>query len=180
MKSIDLSGRLRLASGMRFEVLVPTRSRSDPSQWMRSQRRMSSRFCARSGTPSPRQPRLRGRIEAVLDAARARKHRSGENPARWRGHLDKFLPRPKKLSRGHHAAMPFEDVPAFVRELRNLKYVSALALEFLILTAARSGEVRSATWDEIDGSTNISTIPAARMKANGTTEFPCPTAASRS
>jgi integrase len=118
--------------------------------------------------------RLRGRIEAVLDAARAQGHRSGENPARWRGHLDKLLPRPKKLSRGHHAAMPFEDVPAFVQELRALQSVSALALEFLILTAARSGEVRGATWDEVDEQSALWTVPAARMKGHREHRVPLP------
>ncbi len=85
--------------------------------------------------------RLRGRIERVLDGAKARGHRSGENPARWRGHLDKLLPKRAKLTRGHHAAMPFDDVPGFVAKLRQQEGIGARALEFLILTAARSGEV---------------------------------------
>lgn len=108
--------------------------------------------------------RLRGRIEAVLDAARAAGHRTSENPARWRGHLDKLLPRPKKLTRGHHAAMPFDDVPAFVAKLRGLHSSSARALEFLILTAGRSGEVLGARWSEVDEATATWTIPGARMK----------------
>lgn len=107
----------------------------------------------------------RGYIEAVLDAAKAKGFRAGENPARWRGHLDHLLSRPKKLLRGHHAAMAFHDTPAFVQELRMRQAVSALALEFLILTAARSGEVFGATWSEIDLGEKVWTIPASRMKA---------------
>jgi integrase len=117
-------------------------------------------------TKSETASRLRGRIEAVLDAAKAQGHRTGENPARWRGHLDKLLPRPKKLTRGHHAAMPFEDVPAFVAEVRALRSVSAYALEFLILTAARSGEIRGATWNEINEGEALWIVPASRMKGN--------------
>lgn len=94
--------------------------------------------------------RLRGRIERVLDAAKAKGFRTGENPARWRGHLDHLLPKRQKLTRGHHAALPFADVPAFVTDLRARKATTALALEFAIFTAARSGEVRGATWAEID------------------------------
>src|SRR5262249_26119027 len=78
---------------------------------------------------------LRGRIEAVLDAAKAHGLRDGENPARWRGHLDKLLPKRRRLTRGHHKALAFEDVPAFVEKLRAADTVSARALEFLILTA---------------------------------------------
>lgn len=109
--------------------------------------------------------RLRGRIERVLDAAKAKGLRSGENPARWRGHLDNLLPRRQKLQRGHHPAMPYADVPAFVAELRKREAVAALMLEFTILTAARSGEVVGARWEEIDRKAKIWTIPAARMKA---------------
>jgi hypothetical protein len=85
--------------------------------------------------------RLRGRIERVLDAARAKGLRSGENPARWRGHLDKLLPRRQKLAKGHHAALPYADVPAFVSELRKREGSVPLALEFIILNASRAGEV---------------------------------------
>jgi Arm DNA-binding domain len=87
--------------------------------------------------------RLRGRIEAVLDAARAKGHipRNEANPARWRGHLDKLLPKRAKLTRGHHAAMDYGDVAAFIAELREREATAALALEFCILTAARSGEL---------------------------------------
>src|SRR6266480_8046513 len=82
--------------------------------------------------------RVRGRIEKVLDAAKAKGFREGENPARWRGHLDHLLPRPSKLARGHHAAMPYEDVAAFTAKLRKREASSALALELCILTSARS------------------------------------------
>ena len=111
--------------------------------------------------------RLRGRIEAVLDAARAMGHipRNEANPARWRGHLDKLLPKRQKLTRGHLAAMPFDDMPEFIATLRERKAVAALALEFLILTAARSGEVLGARWAEFDLDAKVWTLPAARMKA---------------
>jgi integrase len=110
--------------------------------------------------------RLRGRIERVLDFAAARGWRTGENPARWRGHLKSVLPPRVVLSRGHHAAMPYADVPAFVGRLRELEAMAARALEFLILTAARSGEVLNAQWDEIDLDARLWTIPAHRMKAS--------------
>src|SRR5580704_10395794 len=109
--------------------------------------------------------RLRGRIERVLNAAKAKGCRSGENPAAWRGHLDNLLPKRQKLTRGHHAAMPYADIPAFVARLRERDAVSALALEFAILTAARSGEVLGARWREIDFGARIWTIPPQRMKA---------------
>jgi integrase len=107
----------------------------------------------------------RSYIEAVLDAAKARGFRSGENPARWRGHLDHLLSKPKKLTRGHHAAMAFDDVPAFVQALQPVGKSATLALEFLILTAARSGEVLGARWSEIDLVSYIWTVPPERMKA---------------
>lgn len=109
--------------------------------------------------------RLRGRIERVLDAARAKGHRTGENPARWRGHLDHLLPARQKLTRGHHAALAYDDMPAFMASLRQREAVAALALEFLILTAARTGEVIGARWSEIDFAAKVWTVPAARMKA---------------
>jgi integrase len=121
--------------------------------------------------------RLRGRIEAVLASATAKGHRSGMNPAQWRNHLDKLLPRPSKLSRGHHAAMEFKDVPDFVQQLRSQESVSALALEFLILCASRSGEVLGASWDEIDLTQNVWVIPAARMKAGKEHRVPLSTRA---
>jgi len=109
--------------------------------------------------------RIRGRIEMVLDAAKVAGHRTGENPAAWRGHLALLLPKRSKLSRGNHAALPYSDVPTFMARLRDAKGVGALALEFTILTAARSGETRGATWSEIDLAAKLWTIPAARMKA---------------
>ncbi len=109
--------------------------------------------------------RLRGRIETVLDSAKARGYRTGENPARWRGHLAQILPARTKLSRGHHKAMPYEAIPDFVKRLHERKAVAALALEFVILTASRTSEAIEATWAEIDLEKAIWTIPAARMKA---------------
>jgi integrase len=109
--------------------------------------------------------RLRGRIERVLNAAKAKGFRSGENPAAWRGHLENLLPKRQKLARGHHAAMPYPDVPAFVARLREREAVAALALEFAILTAARSGEVLGARWSEIDLAAKVWIIPPKRMKA---------------
>jgi integrase len=109
--------------------------------------------------------RLRGRIERVLDAARAKGLRSGENPARWRGHLDTLLPPRQKLTRGHHAAMPYAELPAFMARLRAREGVAALALEFAILTAARSREVLDAQWKEIDSEAKVWTVPATRIKA---------------
>lgn len=109
--------------------------------------------------------RVRMRIEKILDYAKAKGWRSGENPARWRGHLDHILPPRKRLTRGHHKAMPHKDVPAFVARLRALGSISAMALEFCILTATRSGEVLGAQWDEFDLEAGVWTIPAERMKA---------------
>lgn len=109
--------------------------------------------------------RVRGRIETVLDAAKARGYREGENPARWRGHIAQILPVRSRLTRGHHKAMPYEAIPAFVAALRGRKATAALALEFAILTAARTSEVLGATWSEVDLDKAIWTIPAARMKA---------------
>jgi integrase len=109
--------------------------------------------------------RLRGRIEKVLDAAKAKGHRQGENPARWRGHLDHLLPARQRLTRGHHAAMAYIEVPELASNLQHRGGVTALALEFLILTAARSGEVIGARWDEIDLDHAIWTVPALKMKA---------------
>jgi integrase len=108
--------------------------------------------------------RLRGRIERVLDFARARGQRSGENPARWRGHLDAILPKPTRVNQQHHKAMPFDEVGAFVAAVRGQDGVAARALEFLILTAARSGEVLGARWSEFDLAARLWIVPAARMK----------------
>ena len=109
--------------------------------------------------------RLRGRIERVLDAAKAQGLRTGENPARWRGHLDQLLPKRQRLTRGHHAAMNYAEVPTFMGDLRARQATAALALEFTVLTAARSGEVLRARWEEFDLDRAVWTIPANRMKA---------------
>ena len=110
--------------------------------------------------------RVRGRIEAILDWARARGYRQGENPARWRGHLDNLLPRPSKVRRvEHHAALPYPEIGAFMAELRQQDGVAARALEFVILTAARTGEALGARWDEINLAERLWTIPGERMKA---------------
>jgi integrase len=111
--------------------------------------------------------RLRGRIETILDAAKARGHigRNEANPARWRGHLDKLLPKRSKLTRGHHSAMPYADVPSFLATLRQRSATAARALEFCILTATRSGEALAARWEEIDLDAKVWMIPPARTKA---------------
>lgn len=109
--------------------------------------------------------RLRGRIERVLDYAKVRGWRSGGNPARWRGHLDHVLPKRAKLTRGHHAAMPFDEVPAFIAKVREIESLGAMALEFTILTASRTSEVLKAEWKEFDLDKGVWTIPAVRMKA---------------
>jgi integrase len=109
--------------------------------------------------------RVRGRIENVLDAAKVKGFRSGENPAAWRGHLKLILPARQKLTRGHHAAMAIDALPGFITSLRARPAVAARCLEFAILTAARSGEALAARWDEIDLSAKVWCIPAARMKA---------------
>ncbi|MCB1536980.1 MAG: integrase arm-type DNA-binding domain-containing protein [Rhodoblastus sp.] len=108
--------------------------------------------------------RLRGRIEKVLNAAKAKGFRSGENPAAWRGHLENLLPKQSMLTRGHHAAMPYADVPTFINKLRERDATAALALEFTILTAARTGEALEADWSEFDLDANVWTVPAVRMK----------------
>ncbi len=108
--------------------------------------------------------RLRGRIEAVLDAAKAQGHRAGENPAAWRGHLAHLLPKRGKLTRGHHAAMPYDDVPAFIAKLRERDAIAAMALELCILTATRTNEVLGARWSEIDFESKVWTVPAERTK----------------
>lgn len=110
--------------------------------------------------------RLRGRIEVILDFATVRKYRTGDNPARWKGHLDTLLPAPSKVQKvKHHAAMAIDAVAAFIARLREKEGVSAKALELLVLTAARSGEVRGASWDEIDLNNKIWIVPGHRMKA---------------
>jgi integrase len=110
--------------------------------------------------------RLRGRIEAVLDWATVRGYRQGDNPARWRGHLDRLLPARAKVQRvEHHAALPYLEIGAFMSQLREQDGMSAFALQFLVLTATRTSEVLNATWSEIDLSAAVWTIPADRMKA---------------
>jgi integrase len=109
--------------------------------------------------------RLRGRIEAVLDWAKVQGHRQGENPARWKGHLEKILPAKSKVARvEHHAALPFKIAPRFMRDLRALTGASARALEFAVLTAARTGEIIGAQWSEVDFEGRVWTQPADRTK----------------
>ena len=111
--------------------------------------------------------RVRGRIESILDWATVRKYRAGENPARWKGHLDHLLPARAKVQKaGHHAALPYDEMGAFMAALRLQSGTSAHALEFAILTASRTGEVIGATWGEIDMDKRLWTIPAERMKAD--------------
>lgn len=110
--------------------------------------------------------RVRGRIETVLDWAKAHGYRDGENPARWRGHLDKALPSRRKVRAvRNHPALPYAEIPAFMADLRNRDGVSPRALEFVILTAARTSEVIEAVWDEINLREKLWTLPAERMKA---------------
>jgi integrase len=110
--------------------------------------------------------RVRGRIEAVLDWAAARGFRDGDNPARWKGRLDKLLPRPSKVRAvEHHAALPYDEISSFMVELREREGVAARAFEFAILTAARTGEVLGAQWSEIDSGAKVWTVPAGRMKS---------------
>lgn len=110
--------------------------------------------------------RLRGRIEQVLDWATAHGHRSGTNPARWRGQLEHILADPDKVAPvKHHEAVPFAQLPAVYQQIASVQGQSALALRFLILTAARSGEVRGMLWSEVDLKAALWIIPASRMKA---------------
>jgi integrase len=122
--------------------------------------------------------RVRGRIEAILDYATVHKWREGDNPARWRGHLDKVLPKKAKVRRvEHHPALPFAEVPAFMERLRQENGTAAGSLEFAILTAARTGEVIGARWGEIDRITKLWTIPANRMKGGREHRVPLSAAA---
>jgi integrase len=110
--------------------------------------------------------RLRGRIEAVLDWAKARGYRTGENPARWRGHLDHLLPARRKLAKvKHHAALPYTDLDAFMAALRREGGVAARCLEFIVLTGARLGEATNAEWSEIDFAHRLWIVPPSRMKS---------------
>jgi len=122
--------------------------------------------------------RVRSRIENILDWATVSKFRTGENPARWRGHLDHLLSDPSKAARvEHHAALPWQEIGNFMADVRQRDGVAARAVEFVILTAARSGEVRGATWSEIDLDSAIWTVPAERMKAGREHRVPLSTAA---
>jgi integrase len=121
--------------------------------------------------------RVRGRIEKVLDAAKAKGHRTGENPAAWRGHLALLLPKRQPETRGHHKAMPYADVPAFLKVLEGKTSSGALALRFTILTAARTSEVLGARWSEFDLAARVWTVPAARMKAKRQHRIPLTDAA---
>ena len=109
--------------------------------------------------------RVRGRLESILDFAKVRGYRDGENPARWRGHLDKLLPAHSKVRQvEHHAALPYSDLPGFLIALREQEGVAARALEFTILTAARTGECMGARWGEINWNDKLWIIPGGRMK----------------
>jgi integrase len=122
--------------------------------------------------------RIRGRIEVILDWAKVRGYRSGENPARWRGQMDQLLPARSKLnSVKHHAALPYSEIPDFMKALRAISGNSAAALEFLILTAARTSEVIYAKWAEIDFKKKLWVAPAARMKSRREHRVPLSSAA---
>jgi len=110
--------------------------------------------------------RIQQRLAAVLDFASAAGYRSGSNPARWKGHLEHLLAAPERLAKvEHYPDLKYGELPAFMRELRGVQGIAARALEFLILTAARTEEVRSATWEEFDLNGRVWTVPAQRMKA---------------
>ncbi|MCA1910298.1 MAG: tyrosine-type recombinase/integrase [Magnetospirillum sp.] len=122
--------------------------------------------------------RVRSRIENILDWATARGYRRGENPARWKGHLDKLLVSPSKIQKvRHHPALPYDSMGQFMAALRKRSGISARGLEFLILTALRTGEVAGARWDEIDWERKIWTVPAERMKMKREHRVPLSTAA---
>jgi integrase len=117
--------------------------------------------------------RLRGRIESVLDWATVRKYRTGENPARWKGHLDMLLPAPGKIQKVvHHRALPIDEMPSFMAALQAREGTAARLLEFTILCASRSGEARGCAWSEIDMAAKFWTIPAVRMKAGNEHRVP--------
>ena len=122
--------------------------------------------------------RLRGRIESIIDWAKVRGIYEAENPARWRGHLDKLLPAPTKVRAvEHHAALPYAELPAFMEDLRGREAIAARALEFVILTAARTSEALGARWDEIDERARMWVIPVSRMKAGREHRVPLSAAA---
>ncbi len=122
--------------------------------------------------------RVRQRIEAVLDAARVKGWRTGENPARWKGHLAGELPQPRKVKRvEHRPALPWERMGEFMAALDGREGIAALALRFVILAAARTGEVRGMRWREVDLDTKVWTVPGDRMKAGKTHRVPLSPAA---
>ena len=110
--------------------------------------------------------RLRGRIELILDWATAREYRKGENPARWRGHLQNLLPKPSKIQKvQHQPALPYEQIGGFMELLKNEEGIAALAMQFTILTASRTSETLGASWKEMDLPKKLWTVPASRIKA---------------
>jgi integrase len=122
--------------------------------------------------------RLRGRIETVLDWAKARGYRAGENPARWRGHLDQLLPKKSKIRKvRHHPALPYDELGAFMKTLQGQPGTAAAALEFLILTAGRTNEVIGARWLETDAEQGVWNVPAERMKGGRDHRVPLSSAA---
>jgi len=122
--------------------------------------------------------RVQGRIENILDYAAAHKYKDSTNPARWRGHLDKLLPKPSRVKTvKHHPAMPYHEVPGLMKELSDKPSMSSYALRFLILTATRTSETLQAEWEEIDLEQKIWTIPASRMKARQEHRVPLPSKA---
>jgi integrase len=122
--------------------------------------------------------RVRGRIEAILDWAKVRQYRTGENPARWRGNLEYSLPKRSKVQKvEHHAALPYLEVGAFMSDLRKQEGVAAKALEFLILTASRTSEATGARWEEVDLDKGLWIVPASRIKAGKDHRVPLPAAA---
>ncbi|MCE7795360.1 integrase arm-type DNA-binding domain-containing protein [Sphingobium sufflavum] len=121
--------------------------------------------------------RVQQRVQRVLEAAKVKGLRSGDNPAAWRGHLELLLPKKSKASAKHHAALPFGEIAGFMRVLADRPAVAARALEFTILTAARSGETRGMTWGEVDFERKLWTVPAERMKAGTQHEVPLSDAA---
>ena len=124
--------------------------------------------------------RVRGRIEIILDFAKVMGFRDGENPAKWKGHLDQLLPAIDKIAPPrHHASMPYSDISAFVSKLQKDSTVASKALIFLILTASRTSEVIKANWDEIDFETRSWKIPANRMKSNKEHHVPLSSAAAQ-
>jgi integrase len=117
--------------------------------------------------------RVRGRIESILDWARVRGYRTGENPARWKGHLDHLLPSRNKVRKvAHHAALPYAEIGNFMIDLRGVDSVPARALELMILTATRTSETLNATWSEIDLDDAVWTIPGERMKGGNAHRVP--------